>query len=285
MELREDLHQLGYQVDAAVGDGQTAVTVARELRPDVVIMSLILSDMEGLTAAQMLITERIAPVLLLTARSDSELLARAREAGVVGCLTPPWRHSELQAAIEAALARWREFLEFERQVQALEERIATHRFMHRFMEHERLRGRDGLRHIQHQSRNRRVLMREVAEAILLEDGGPDGPGDRRAELTRTWVQAAQQAETLLNALLSDAERQQLAHEGYLEVPSTLVPGRCYRIPRSGRAPLVYEQGRPVYRLCVGPVEPLPSADLVLCHLLLMRGDERRYLATANRVPI
>lgn len=106
--------------------------------------------------------------------------------------------------------------------------------------------------------------------------------DQRAE-ERTH--ADQRAEDLLGEVLSEVEHHQLTEQGYVEVPSALTPGRMYRIPRSGRLPVVYEQGVPIYRLCIGPVEPLPSADLVLCHLLLIRTDERRYLATANRVSL
>ncbi|HEX6818689.1 MAG TPA: hypothetical protein VF120_09970, partial [Ktedonobacterales bacterium] len=99
------------------------------------------------------------------------------------------------------------------------------------------------------------------------------------------IQAEQRAEALLGEFLTEEQRHQLANEGFVEVPSKLTPGRAYRVPRSGRFPLVYEHGIPVCRLCVGPIEPLPSADLVLCHLLLIRSDEQRYLATANRIAL
>lgn len=97
--------------------------------------------------------------------------------------------------------------------------------------------------------------------------------------------AERRAEALLAEYLTDAEWEQLTTQGYLEVPSVAVPGRSYHIPQHGGRPLVYERGRSVYQLCVGPLEPLPRADLVLLHLVMIRGDEAGYLATANRLPV
>jgi hypothetical protein len=97
--------------------------------------------------------------------------------------------------------------------------------------------------------------------------------------------AEQRAEALLREYLSPAEWAQLTTQGFVELPSTLTRGRAYRIPRHGGRPLVYERGRLVCQLCAGPIEPLPRADLVLLHLVLLRGDEVGYLATANRLPV
>jgi two-component system, response regulator PdtaR len=319
MDLREDLQQLGYLVVGEAGDGQTGLTLARELRPDLVIMCIIMPEMDGLTAARILAAERIAPVMLLTALSDDEISARACDAGVAMYLTKPWRQSDLQPAIEVALARHREFIELERRVQLLQEELATRRIVERasgfLMAYEQLCAGDAFRRIRRLAMNMRASMREVNEAFLLgydlvsNQTLQEGCRPLLEEVVAQYVTrrrgergveraegvaapsepvhaepAEQRAEALLSEFLTEAERRQLAQEGYIETPSTLMPGRCYRIPRSGRSPLVYEHGRPVYRLCVGPVEPLPSADLVLCHLLLIRSDEMHYLATANRLP-
>src|SRR5512139_1721369 len=104
MDLREMLTNLGYLVVGEVGDGQSAVNLARELRPDVVIMDIKFEgdNFDGIDAARILTQERLAPVLLLTAYSQRELVARALEAGVVGYRFKPFRESDLAPAIEVA---------------------------------------------------------------------------------------------------------------------------------------------------------------------------------------
>ena len=100
MDLREMLTNLGYLVAGEVGDGRSAVNLAREVRPDIVIMDIKMPDMDGIEAARILTEERIAPVLLLSAYSQQELVQRARQAGVAGYLVKPFRESDLTPAIE-----------------------------------------------------------------------------------------------------------------------------------------------------------------------------------------
>ena len=101
------LTNLGYLVVGEVADGRSAVNQARELRPDVVVMDIKMPDMDGIEAAKILTEERVAPVVLLSAYSQRELVERAREAGVVAYLVKPYREEELAPAIEVALARFR----------------------------------------------------------------------------------------------------------------------------------------------------------------------------------
>ena len=109
LDLKEMLTSLGYVVVGEAGDGRSAVSLARELRPDLVVMDIQMPDVDGIDAARMLTEENIAPVLLLTAYSQQELVERAKEAGVVGYIVKPFRESDLAPAIEVALARYREF--------------------------------------------------------------------------------------------------------------------------------------------------------------------------------
>src|SRR5512142_967096 len=102
-DLREMLTNLGYLVIGEVGDGQSAVNLARELKPDLVIMDIKMPSMDGIAAAKVLTEERIAPVLLLTAFSQQDLIERAKDAGVVGYIVKPFREQELVPAIEVAL--------------------------------------------------------------------------------------------------------------------------------------------------------------------------------------
>ena len=109
MDLKEELERQGYLVVGQVGDGQSAVNLARELRPDLVIMDIRMPEMDGIAAAEILTREKLAPVLLLTAYSEDVLIERARNAGVVHYVTKPWRQSDLKPAIEIALAKGRRF--------------------------------------------------------------------------------------------------------------------------------------------------------------------------------
>jgi two-component system, response regulator PdtaR len=173
MDLREMLTNLGYLVIGEVGDGRSAVNLARELRPDIVIMDIKFEGegFDGIDAARMLTEERISPVLLLTAYSQRELVIRAREAGVVGYLVKPFREADLVPAVEVALARFAEFRTVEEQVGDLQEALETRKFVDRakgiLMDSQGLSEAEAFRRIQKMSMNTRKPMKDVAEAIIL----------------------------------------------------------------------------------------------------------------------
>jgi AmiR/NasT family two-component response regulator len=173
MDLREMLANLGYLVVGEVGDGRSAVNLARELRPDIVVMDIKFEgeEYDGIDAARVLTEEKIAPVLLLTAYSQRELVVRAREAGVVGYLVKPFREADLIPAIEVALARFAEFQAVEKQVGDLEEALETRKFVDRakgiLMDSHDLTEAEAFRRIQKMSMNTRKPMKDVAEAIIL----------------------------------------------------------------------------------------------------------------------
>jgi len=173
MDLKEELQRQGYLVVGDVGDGESAVNLARELRPDLVVMDIRMPQMDGITAAEILTRENVAPVLLLTAYSDTELIERARNAGVVHYVTKPWRQSDLQPAIEIALSRFREYRSLEGKVKNLEDQLATRKVVERakgvLMEKYKLSEQEAFRRIQKLSMNNRKSMREVADAILLAE--------------------------------------------------------------------------------------------------------------------
>jgi response regulator NasT len=174
IDLKEELQRQGYLVVGDVGDGQSAVNLARELRPDLVVMDIkMLPEMDGIAAAEILTREKLAPVVLLTAYSDEELIQRARDAGVIHYVTKPWRASDLKPAIEIALSRFKEFRAIESKAKDLEESLATRKVVEKakgvLMEKYKISEQDAFRRIQKASMNNRKSMKEVAEAILLAE--------------------------------------------------------------------------------------------------------------------
>jgi AmiR/NasT family two-component response regulator len=171
MDLREMLTNLGYLVVGEVADGRSAVNQARELRPDIVIMDIKMPDMDGIEAAKILTEERIAPVVLLSAYSQRDLVDRAREAGVTAYLVKPYREEDLTPAIEVALARFREFQELQQQVLDLQMALETRKLVDRakgiLMDKQGLSEAEAFRKIQKMSMDNRKPMKDVAEAIIL----------------------------------------------------------------------------------------------------------------------
>ena len=171
MDLREMLTNLGYLVVGEAGDGRSAVNLARELKPDVAIFDIKMPGMDGIEAARILTEEKIAPVVLLTAYSQRDLVERAKEAGVVGYITKPMRESDLTPAIEVAMARFSEFRALEKEVGDLKQALETRKLVDRakgiLMDTQGLNEAEAFRKIQKMSMNKRKPMKDVAEAIIL----------------------------------------------------------------------------------------------------------------------
>jgi response regulator NasT len=171
MNLKETLVGLGYLVVGEAGDGVSVINLARELRPDLVLMDIKMPKLDGIQAAKILTEEKIAPVLLLTAYSDRELVERAKEAGVVNYVVKPFREAELLPAIEIAMARYQEFLEMDQEIADLKEVLDTRKLVERakgiLMDTQGLKEAEAFRKIQQLSMNTRKSMKEIAQAILL----------------------------------------------------------------------------------------------------------------------
>ncbi len=185
LDLREMLTHLGYEVVAEAGDGRQAIELARKLRPDLVVMDIRMPEVDGIEAAGTLTAERIAPVVLLTAFSDSQLVEQARDAGVVGYVVKPVREAELMPVIELSFARFEEFRSLEKEIgnlnDALESRKVVERAKGVLMESYGLRESEAFHRIRKASMDSRKSMKEVAEAILLthqmEMVGKSGEGE------------------------------------------------------------------------------------------------------------
>jgi response regulator NasT len=171
MNLKETLLGLGYLVVGEAGDGVSAINLSRELRPDLVVMDIKMPKLDGIQAAEVLTQERIAPVLLLTAYNDRELVDRARDAGVVAYLVKPFREADLMPAIEIAMARFTELRALDKQLGDLQEAMETRKIVERakglLMDMQGLNEAEAFRRIQQLSMNTRKPMKEIAQALLL----------------------------------------------------------------------------------------------------------------------
>lgn len=187
LDLREMLISLGYDVIAEVGDGRTAVDLAKKLRPDLVIMDIKMPEVDGIAAAEELTGDKVAPVVLLTAYSDQALVERAKEAGVVGYLVKPFREAELMPVIEVAMARFDEFMALEQELGSMKEALESRKVVERakgvLMEVHGLRESEAFHRIRRTSMDSRKSMKEVAEAILLThemEFGSRSPGSKES---------------------------------------------------------------------------------------------------------
>jgi AmiR/NasT family two-component response regulator len=171
LDLKRMLQDCGYDVVGEAGDGAKAVELARTLKPDVCILDIKMPEMDGIDAAKVITDEKIAPVLLLTAYSQIDLINRAKDAGVYSYLVKPFKEANLMPQIEVAVARWETFLRIEEQAADLEDKLETRKSVDRakgiLMDQYGLKEQEAFRRIQVQSMNTRKSMREIAEAIII----------------------------------------------------------------------------------------------------------------------
>lgn len=170
MDLAEMLADEGYDVVGQAGDGQRAIELAEEHRPDLVILDVKMPVLDGIAAAEAIAGKRIAPVVMLTAFSQRDLVERAREAGAMSYLVKPFSQADLVPAIEMAVSRFAEITELESEVTDLKERLATRKAVDRakgiLQEQLSLSEGDAFRWIQKTAMDLRMSMREVADGIV-----------------------------------------------------------------------------------------------------------------------
>ncbi len=182
LDLKEMLEEEGYDVCGEAGDGETAVRLAEELRPDLVILDVKMPVLDGLAAAETIARRRIAPVLILTAFSQQDLVERAREAGAMAYLVKPFQKKDLLPTIEMALSRFGELVGLEAEVGDLQGRLEARKLVERakgvLMSRQGLSEPEAFRWIQRTSMDRRLTMRAVAELVLAgaEPTEPKDPG-------------------------------------------------------------------------------------------------------------
>ena len=170
LDLKEMLEEEGLSVVGEASDGVAAVRVAREVRPDLVIMDIKMPGMDGLTAAEKIVEDDLAAVLILTAFSQGDLVRRAADAGAMGYLVKPFQKSDLLPAIEVAIARHAELAAVKKESAELTERLETRKTLDRakgrLMDTAGMSEADAFRHIQKKAMQERRPMKAVAEEIL-----------------------------------------------------------------------------------------------------------------------
>jgi len=185
MDLAEMLQEEGYEVVGQAGDGESAVKLAAEHRPDLVILDVKMPVLDGISAAERIGAEKIAPVLMLTAFSQRELVERARDAGAMAYLVKPFSKADLVPAIEMATSRYEELRALENEVADLAARFETRKLVDRakglLQAQLGMTEPEAFRWIQKTSMDRRLTMREVAQAVVDGTNAPKSDGDAEAE--------------------------------------------------------------------------------------------------------
>ena len=170
LDIVEMLTESGYSVIGEAGDGEEAVRMAEQLRPDLVVMDIKMPVLDGISAAERIVSAKIAPVVLLTAFSQRELVERARDAGAMAYVVKPFTAADLVPALEIAASRASELSTLEAEVADLAERFEIRKLVDRakglLQSKYGLTEPEAFRWIQKTSMDKRLTMREVAVAVI-----------------------------------------------------------------------------------------------------------------------
>ncbi len=170
MGLRTMLEERGYQVVGEAGDGKRVLDLVEKMRPDLVFLDIKMPGLDGLAVAQQLTETHSVPVILLTAYAERSLVDRARQAGVMGYLMKPLRETDLEPAIEVALARFRDLRSLARELTDLQETLETRKLVERakgvLMQRLGLSEEDAYLRLQRAGRTSRRSMKEIAQQVL-----------------------------------------------------------------------------------------------------------------------
>ena len=176
MDLREILEEEEYEVVGECGRGDEAVTMVRDLRPDVAVFDVKMPGLDGIAAARELVDDRVCPVVLLTAFSQRELIEEARDAGVMAYLVKPFQREDLVPAIELARGRFAELKALVDQTETLEEQLAVRRLVDRarsrLIDEHSMSESAAFEFLQRTAMNTRVSLRSVAESVISGDLTP-----------------------------------------------------------------------------------------------------------------
>lgn len=170
MDLKELLEEAGHEVIGECCNGLKAVELTKKMKPDLVLMDIKMPEMDGITAAKIITEQKIAPVILLTAFSQNEIVEKAKKSGVLAYLVKPISANSLYPAIEIAMSRFSEIKELEHELDDIKNSLETRKLLDRakgiLMDAYNLSESEAYRRIQKYSMAKRKTIKEVAEAIV-----------------------------------------------------------------------------------------------------------------------
>jgi len=170
LDVREMLTEAGHTVVAEAKNGDDAIKFVRELKPDFVIMDVKMPGSDGINASKVIVDEQLAPVLLLTAYSQSDIVSKANDAGVLAYLVKPVREEQLFPAMEIAYSRFKEIRALGLELESLKSSLATRKLLDRakgiLMDSHGFTEAEAYRKMQQYSMNQRITIKELAEAII-----------------------------------------------------------------------------------------------------------------------
>lgn len=170
MDIVEVLREAGFDVVGEASDGEAAIELTREHNPDLVVMDITMPKMDGLSAAEIIGKERLAPVVMLTAFAQPEFVARANEAGAIAYVVKPFTPERLLPQVEIALSRYQEQSQLEAEYADALDRLETRKLLDRakglLQSKMKLSEPESFRWIQKASMDRRLTMGEVAQAVI-----------------------------------------------------------------------------------------------------------------------
>lgn len=170
MDIKELLEEAGHKVVGEATNGQQAVELAKKMKPDLCIFDIKMPKMDGIAAAKIVSKEKIAPVVLLTAFSQPEIVKDATEAGVLAYLVKPVQEANLFPAIEVAMSRYRELQGLEDELLKVKDTLAMRKTLDRakgiLMDAHNISESEAFNRIQKYSMAKRKTIKEVAEAII-----------------------------------------------------------------------------------------------------------------------
>ena len=184
LDLKEMLEEEGYVVIGEAADGETAITLTQSLRPDLVILDVKMPVLDGISAAERIAADHLAPVVILTAFSQRELVERARDAGAMAYLVKPFTKADLVPAIEIAVSRFQEISALESEVGTLRDRLEVRKLLDRakglLQAQQGITEAEAFRWIQKTSMDRRMTMRAVSAAAAEAEAAGAGPAGGEA---------------------------------------------------------------------------------------------------------
>ena len=170
LDLKEMLTEEGYDVVGEAGDGEQAVALATELKPDLVILDVKMPKKDGIDAAGEITEAQISPVVILTAFSQRDLIERATDAGAMAYLVKPFTKSDLLPAIELAIARYSEMVSLRAEVADITERLAVRKIIDRakglLQAKQKMTEPEAFRWLQRAAMDRRTSMKEISQAVI-----------------------------------------------------------------------------------------------------------------------